>query len=152
VEQDKFRRELQRAREQDRNDLVARLNILSANDQRILDALQDQDGVQRRIEDLLVAVLKVCPVLSYLCTLSSYSWRQCVQELGPEQTPEASFLRHANVVLQRMSNGRGPNMPDISEDWIISSLEVDIEGAEVIGQGSFGRVFKGSWKAAVRNT
>lgn len=48
-----------RARRSDQDELVAKLNELSQNDERILNALQDQGGTQRRVEELLVAVLKV---------------------------------------------------------------------------------------------
>lgn len=37
-----------------------KLDTLSENDQQILDALKDQDGAQKRVEELLVGVLRVC--------------------------------------------------------------------------------------------
>ncbi|KAE9387713.1 kinase-like protein [Gymnopus androsaceus JB14] len=116
------------AHKQDHTELVAKLDKLSASDQRILDALQDHGGLQRRMEELLVAVHK------------------CVKRLGSEQSPEAKFLRNAGTALQRMSQGHPQT---ISEDWIVTSLEVDFDTANVIGQGSFGRVFRGQWNAAL---
>ena len=55
----RFRSELVAARERDQADLSKKLDQLSQNDMDILRAVQDQSGVQRRMEDLLVAIFKV---------------------------------------------------------------------------------------------
>ncbi|KAE9384175.1 kinase-like protein, partial [Gymnopus androsaceus JB14] len=125
---DRFQQDMQLAHEQDHTELVAKLDQLSASDQCILDALQDHGGLQRRMEELLVAVHK------------------CVRHLGSEQSVEAKFLRNAGTALQRMSQG---HLQAISEDWIVTSLEVNFDTANVIGQGSFGRVFRGQWNTAL---
>jgi hypothetical protein len=58
----------------------------------------------------------------------------------------------ARTVLQRQPKDGGTTLDtsDISEDWIVSSLEVDFETTDKIGEGSFGRVFKGYWQGTVR--
>jgi len=83
--------------------------------------------VQKRVEELLVGVLR------------------CVQNLGTDQSPKARFLRNASTVLQRASKG---HIPDISADYVITSLEVDFQDTDSIGQGAFGRVFKGEWNGS----
>ncbi|KIJ27154.1 hypothetical protein M422DRAFT_55190 [Sphaerobolus stellatus SS14] len=101
--------------------------MLSGNDQKILAAIQNQDGVQKRMEDLLVTVLKG------------------VERLGSDKSPEARFLQNVSHVLQWMSKGHSQM---ISEDWVITSLEVNFYSRDAIGQGSFGVVFTGQWNAA----
>ncbi|KAI0304076.1 kinase-like domain-containing protein [Russula brevipes] len=124
---EEFQQRLLQARDQDEAQLITKLNTLSENDQRILNALKYQDGVQRRVEELLVGVLR------------------CVQNLGTDQSPQARFLRNASTVLQRASKG---HIPDISADYVITSLEVDFQDTDSIGQGAFGRVFKGEWNGS----
>jgi hypothetical protein len=74
---------------------------------------------------------------------------KCVQNLGTEQSPQARFLRNASTVLRRASKG---HIPDISADYVITSLEVDFQDTDPIGQGAFGRVFKGEWNGSVCET
>ncbi|THH32530.1 hypothetical protein EUX98_g1665 [Antrodiella citrinella] len=124
----RFRSELTAAQERDQAVLSGQLEQLSANDQRILNAIQDQSGVHRRIEDLLVAIEKH------------------VQDKSRDRTPEDVFLRSASNALQRFSRGKpGP----ISADWVLSSLEIDFDAQDLIGQGSFGKIYKGEWNGAV---
>ena len=59
IDRDKFQNDVRQAQRNDHAELVQKLEHLSANDQRILDAIQVQGGVQRRVEELLVAVFKV---------------------------------------------------------------------------------------------
>ena len=59
IDRDKFQNDVRRAQRNDHAELVQKIEHLSANDQRILDAIQVQGGVQRRVEELLVAVFKV---------------------------------------------------------------------------------------------
>jgi DNA-directed RNA polymerase specialized sigma subunit len=40
--------------------LITKLDSLSENDQQILNALKYQDGAQKRVEELLVGILRVC--------------------------------------------------------------------------------------------
>jgi hypothetical protein len=74
---------------------------------------------------------------------------KCVQNLGTEQSPQARFLRNASAVLQHASKG---HIPDISADYVITSLEVDFRDTDSVGQGAFGRVFKGEWNGSVCET
>ncbi|KAE9390403.1 hypothetical protein BT96DRAFT_946150 [Gymnopus androsaceus JB14] len=71
---DKFQQDMWLTYEQDHTELVAKLDQLLASDQRILDTLQDHGGLQRRMEELLIAVYKY------------------VKYLGLEQSLEAKFL------------------------------------------------------------
>ena len=61
-----------RAQDSDRKALSDELHKLSVNDQCIMDAIQDQNGVHRRIEELLVGVLKVRSGHSDFSTIKSY--------------------------------------------------------------------------------
>lgn len=125
LQADIMQQELRQAQTQDRDEFVALLDRLAANDERILSAVQDQGGAHRRLEDLLVAVLKH------------------VETLDPSHpSPEANFLQSASVVLQRRSSGRPQ---EVSADWVVSSLDVEFDTAAAIGQGSFGRVFRAQW-------
>ncbi|TCD63709.1 hypothetical protein EIP91_005080 [Steccherinum ochraceum] len=123
----RFRRELAAARVQDQAVLSRKLEQLSENDQLILSAIQDQNGVHRRLEDLLIAISKH------------------IQDRPRGNTPEDMFLTNAANVLHRISGGRS-NLPP---DWVLSSLEVEFDQRDLIGQGSFGRIFKGEWNGAV---
>ncbi|KIK70059.1 hypothetical protein GYMLUDRAFT_539153 [Collybiopsis luxurians FD-317 M1] len=44
---------------------------------------------------------------------------------------------------------KGFSQRDISEDWEITSFEVDFESSDAIGQGLFGRVYKGRWNGTL---
>jgi hypothetical protein len=71
-----------------------------------------------------------------------------VRNLGTEQSdPEARFLRTASIALQRASKG---HVPDILPDYVITSLEIDFQDTDLIGQGAFGCVYKGQWNGSVR--
>jgi hypothetical protein len=74
---------------------------------------------------------------------------KCVKKVETEQSPQARFLRNASTVLQHASKG---HIPDISPDYVITSLEVDFQDTDTIGQGAFGRVFKGEWNGSVCET
>lgn len=54
-----FQADLIRAQIQDKEDLSALLYKLAENDRQILDAIQDQSGAYKRLEDLLIGVYKV---------------------------------------------------------------------------------------------
>lgn len=54
-----FNKELSDARQRDQVDLSQKLDQLSVNDHEILAAIEDQNGVYRRMEDLLLAIFKV---------------------------------------------------------------------------------------------
>ena len=129
--------------------LITRLDTLSENDQQILNALKYQDGAQKRVEELLVDVLKVCSIQRNGDTaLTKLS--KCVQNLEKE-SPQARFLHTASVVLQKASKKKDtPEM--ISADYVITSLEVDFQDTDPIGEGGFGRVFKGEWSGSVCET
>jgi hypothetical protein len=71
---EEFQQEILRARAQDHAQLVDKLNDLSENDHRILSTLKEQGGTQKRMEDLLISVLKVCP---FLCS------RNCCRKHAP---------------------------------------------------------------------
>ena len=129
--------------------LITKLDSLSENDQQIIDALKYQDGVQKRVEELLVDVLKVCSSQrNGETTLTVLS--KCVQNLEIDHSPQARFLRTASVVLQKASKNK--DTPEISADYVITSLEVDFQDTDPIGQGAFGHVFKGEWNGSVCET
>lgn len=52
-----------RARDEDMNELSQSLSQLSQDETRLLEAIQDQGGVHRTPQELLVALLKVPPLL-----------------------------------------------------------------------------------------
>lgn len=74
---------------------------------------------------------------------------QCVQGRESDVSPQAKFLRSANNALQRRSGGSTQSLYAISEEWVVTSLEVDFDPTNAIGQGSFGRVYMGQWNAVV---
>ena len=45
----------------DHAEFLHQLETLAASDQAILDAIQHQNGAHKRSQDLLVAILQVCP-------------------------------------------------------------------------------------------
>ncbi|KAN0105303.1 hypothetical protein V8E52_011186, partial [Russula decolorans] len=57
---EEFQQRLLQARDQDQTQLITKLDTLSENDQQILNALKYQDGAQKRVEELLAGVLRVC--------------------------------------------------------------------------------------------
>ncbi|OCH90019.1 kinase-like protein [Obba rivulosa] len=126
----KFQADMVHALEEDQLELSTRLNKLSESDQSILEAIRDQNGVHRRMEELLVAVFKHVQGLS-----ANRSTR-----------PEDAFLRSAANALHRVSKRSPDRLPP---DWVMSSLEVDFDQTGLIGQGSFGLIYKGEWYGAV---
>ena len=76
-------------------------------------------------------------------------YSQCVQGRESDVSPQAKFLRSANNALQRRSGGSSQSLQTISEEWVVTSLEVDFDSANAIGQGSFGQVYMGQWNAVV---
>ncbi|KLO20748.1 kinase-like protein [Schizopora paradoxa] len=131
LDRDKLDQEMKQARQSDQNQLMSKLDDLSRNDERILNALQDQGGAQRRVEELLVAVYK------------------CIQGRESDASPKTNFLRSANNALQRRSGKFSQSLQIISEEWMVTSLEVDFDTTDAIGQGSFGRVYTGQWNAVL---
>lgn len=69
-----------------------------------------------------------------------------MQGLDDESSPEAKFLTKTRDVLKRESKG---HIPDVLQDYVITCLEVDFQERDSIGEGAFGRVFKGQWNGAV---
>jgi hypothetical protein len=59
-----------------------------------------------------------------------------------DNSPESTILKIGIECIERSSNLKViKNCPD----WIISSLEVDIDVEEEVGSGGFGVVRKGMW-------
>ncbi|TFK67614.1 kinase-like protein [Pluteus cervinus] len=129
IDRVKFQNELVHAREQDQAVLTTQLKQLSDNDQHIIKAIQDQDGVHRRMEELLVAIFK------HVQTLPKQNLSR----------PEDLFLKNAATALQRVSQPRR----DFLEEWMLSSLEVEFDETASIGQGSFGVIHGGEWNGAL---
>ncbi|KAF5380766.1 hypothetical protein D9757_007089 [Collybiopsis confluens] len=129
LDDNQFKRDILLAQQQDREELNSMLERLSVNDQKIIDALQDHGQGQKRIEELLITVL------------------QCVDN-SEQGTPQARFLSKARTALQRMSR-KGFSERIISEEWEITSFEVEFDHSGAIGQGSFGKVFKGHWNGSL---
>ncbi|KAJ3557332.1 hypothetical protein NM688_g1529 [Phlebia brevispora] len=122
--------EMARAAADDFKDLAGRLDRLSGNDNRILAALQDQEGVYRRLQELLVAVMKH------------------VQDLPTKDDlrPEDVFLQQAAKTLCRLTKTRENNR---IASFVLSSLEVDFNICFPVGAGSSGQVYRGDWNGAV---
>ncbi len=84
---------------------------------------------------------------------STVVYSQCVQGRESDTSPQARFLRNANNALQWRSGGSPHTLQTISEEWVVTSFEVDFDSSStnIIGQGSFGRVYMtGQWNAVVR--
>ncbi|KAL4260412.1 hypothetical protein AB1N83_010368 [Pleurotus pulmonarius] len=124
--------EIAKARENDRTALSIQLQSLASSDVTILQAIRDANGVQRRMEEVLIAIYKHVETLPR----------------SQDPTPEDAFFRSAATSLQRASNRRSA---PVLASWMVSSLEVDFRQEDLIGEGSFGRIFKGEWNGAVRN-
>ncbi len=92
-----------RARRSDQDELVAKLNELSQNDERILNALQDQGGTQRRVEELLVAVLKVrirgAAFLVFLTTVKAVVTHRSRWTLEPMGYDSLWVSRNSNKIM-----------------------------------------------------
>ena len=69
-----------------------------------------------------------------------------MQDNSRPNTPVENFLRSAQAALQRRSS---KNAAVIPPDWVLSSLEVDFTQDDLIGQGGFGKIYKGDWNGAV---
>ncbi|KAF9472457.1 hypothetical protein BDN70DRAFT_900529 [Pholiota conissans] len=125
-----FQADLVRAQIQDKGDLSALLYKLAENDRQILDAIQDQSGVYKRLEDLLIGVYKHVQHIP----------------VTDDLTPENRFLRTAADALGRRYN--------ISADrkfaaYILSSFEVEEIQGGLIGSGATGQVFTGEWRGSI---
>lgn len=143
------------ARKKDHSELVARLEDISKTDQKILDALEDRDGQRRRMEELYVALLKVCSYSpTSICVFLTWIWGvQYVEGLGEQRAtvaPEERFLRNATATLERVSKSKHQQSPHV-RPWTLTSLEVTIHRKEVIGRGAFGILYRGEWAGKVKH-
>ncbi|KAJ3554176.1 hypothetical protein NM688_g3244 [Phlebia brevispora] len=123
-------RKMARARDEDMNELSQSLSQLSQDETRLLEAIQDQGGVHRTPQELLVALLKH------------------VQNhpLQSNARPEDVFISNAHRAICRLSNTRETSTVAA---FVISSVEVEFNLHSPIGRGASGQVYRGDWNGAV---
>ncbi|KAF7790082.1 hypothetical protein EIP86_001032 [Pleurotus ostreatoroseus] len=119
--------QLTRARDGDRDELSSSLATLSQNESSMLEAIQDQSGVYRSSDELIVAVLKH------------------VQKTTDDSTPETIFLKSAAGLLSRKHN---ISKDSIVSSFVMSSVEVEFDVDSPIGHGASGVVYEGEWNGA----
>ncbi|KJA26558.1 hypothetical protein HYPSUDRAFT_278553 [Hypholoma sublateritium FD-334 SS-4] len=125
-----FRFKLEVAQQKDREDIAQYFLYLSQDDDRLLQAIQDRDGVYRRVEELEVNILKHVENIP----------------IREESTPEDRFLQSAEKMLRR----RPDRKSDLKfPDYILSSVNIEHYLHQKIGGGASGQVYLGRWQGTV---
>ncbi|KAF7436410.1 hypothetical protein PC9H_003243 [Pleurotus ostreatus] len=131
--------EIASAQKADQEELVARLDSLAYNDEKILAALQDDARRQRQgLEELIVAFTRPTQHIERITQASP----------AVPNDPAEAFLLIASSALQRLSGQTASGIPH----WAVTSLEVRFDPGDresCIGQGTFGNIYKGEWNGQV---
>ncbi|KAF7790083.1 hypothetical protein EIP86_001033 [Pleurotus ostreatoroseus] len=118
------------ARRQDRKALSKSLTELSENEDGLLEALQDANGVYRSPEEVLVAVIKHVKNLPQT----------------QDNRPETVFFKNAAKLLGPKHGKSGTDA--LVDSYVLTSIEVEVDYSHSIGRGASGEVFKGEWNGA----
>ncbi|KAL0954109.1 hypothetical protein HGRIS_005255 [Hohenbuehelia grisea] len=127
--------EIADVRSKDQAKLVAHLESLAENDQKILNALQADARGRRRLEELIIALTKHVSAVGENSTKTS-------------QDATEKFIRIAFDSLKRLSKKPVTGI----QHWSVTSLEVTFDPDDednCIGMGGFGNIYKGEWNGEV---
>ncbi|KAL0954124.1 hypothetical protein HGRIS_005266 [Hohenbuehelia grisea] len=131
----KLQLEINDARSRDHDELIGHLETLAQNDQKILNALQNDERGRHRLEELVVALTKHVRNIT-------------VPANGTSKEPTEAFILTASATLQRLSGRPAPEIPH----WSVTSLEVNFDAEDestCIGRGGFGKIYMGEWNGQV---
>ncbi|KAJ3523547.1 hypothetical protein NM688_g8711 [Phlebia brevispora] len=127
--QEHRRREVAKAHEADQENFTSILTASRDGDQ-LLRAIQDNESMHRTGEEIVVALRK---------HIQGHPVKDGAR-------PEDVFIQKASAILSQLY-GVGSNVSFRS--FVISSVEVEFDVNQPIGQGASGKVYRGAWNDAM---